>query len=67
MKRVSSLLIALLIAVFASSPAYAAQKSYLNDDAGLLASSEKTDVESALRQVSQMYDMDTAVLTVYGL
>lgn len=75
MKRLSSLLIAVLIAlliavlitVLASSPVYAAQKTYLKDDAGLLSSSEKTAVESALQHLSQMYDMDAAVLTVYGL
>lgn len=66
MKRILLLLMCLALLLGVSLPASAAGQKVV-DIAGLLTDTEREDLESMARQLSELYNIDIVIVTVYSL
>lgn len=68
MKRLFSIVFALLLAAVLTCPVFAASSGdYLADEAGLLGAGERSRLEDTLEELSEAWDLDVVVVTVDSL
>ena len=63
-KKITTILLVLVISILSCTPAFAAEKPYFVDDAALVI--DGTAVENALKAVSDKHNLDVVVVTTYS-
>lgn len=68
-KMLKAIIVALVICLLSASTVFAVttNASRVNDEAGILTSSERSELEAKLREVSDAHNVDVLVLTKLGL